>query len=366
MHNQEIKAALIAAAVCLGACGAGIGKSALPGVESTQTSLQTLVSERVAAADFSGVILVADQNEIIFEEAYNSSSLEDAFSVDTNSQFAIASITKSFTAILVLQLVEKGSLSLDDPLSAYLPSFHASYADHVTLRHLLQNRSGLPHYTEIPGWFDPEFKKTLMPEAMLSAIASMSPRFEPGSDYLYSNANSYLLGLVIEATTGASYDTVLSEQILGPSGLKQTRQIYDDDVVAVLVRNALRGEDGTYTHVPVVNPQVFRATASMSTTARDLFRWHKALQTDILLSSESKAIMFDPIMPMAWTVGTVPLNSGETLSLQTYNGEMIGYTSMITRFPDHRGTVIILNNNDAGYDLLANLTLEIAAELYGP
>ena len=330
-----------------------------------QSSLEELVSANLADTNFSGIVLVADNDKIVLKQAFNDPSLTTGDVIGPNSRFAIASMTKSFTTVLVLHLAEQGLLSLDDTLKTHLTDYPADYSERVTIRHLLQNRSGIPHYVDLPGWFDNEYKQSLSPEGLVSAIASLPLRFEPGSDYLYSSANCFLLGLIIEAVTDKSYEAVLSETILTPLELNDTGQIYAEAIEPAVVQNFLREEDNAYVHVPIINPKLHRATASMYSTASDLFRWHQALWGDTLLSSDSQAEMFDPSGPMGWDVLAVPLENGETLPIQTYNGEMAGYTSMITRFPDRRGVVIILNNNNAGYNALATLTLNIAAELYG-
>lgn len=330
----------------------------------THANLRGQIQELVEETDFSGVILVADQGDVILEEAYQATSMNEAFQVKTNTPFAIASITKSFTTILILQLAEDGVLGLDDPIRRHLPSFSGSYANRVTVRHLLQNRSGLPNYTAFPDWFDSEYKQSLTPDKLLVEIAALSPSFEPGSDYLYSNANFYLLGQIIESVTGEAYETVLSDRLLVPLELAGTGQLYDQTRASMIAKSVVR-EDGGFVHVPISNPYVFKATASMVATARDLYRWQRALRGDAVLTEASKAVMFDPKAPMTWTVGAVPLETGERLSIQTVDGGLIGYTSMVTRFPEHDGVVIILNNNEAGYETLANLTLVIANALYG-
>ncbi|MEM7054171.1 MAG: serine hydrolase domain-containing protein [Pseudomonadota bacterium] len=365
MEKATIAASLIAAAFGLGMFGSANADQATTQPEIPQSALQELVSTRLAAANFSGVVLVADNDKIILEQAHYSPSLTEGDVIEPNSRFAIASMTKSFTTILVLELAEQGLLSLDDTLKAHLADYPADYAERITIRQLLQNRSGIPHYVDLPGWFDTEYKQSLSLEGLVSAIASLPLKFEPGSDYLYSSANCFLLGLIIEAVTGKSYEAVLSETILTPLELNDTGQIYAEAIEPAVVQNFLQEEDNAYVHIPIINPKLHRATASMYSTASDLFRWHQALWDDTLLSSDSQAEMFDRSGPMGWDVLAAPLENGETLPIQTYNGEMAGYTSMITRFPDRRGVVIILNNNNSGYNTLAILTLDIAAKLYG-
>ena len=350
---------LFAAGCAKDSVGAG-GDEAMQAVPLAQ-----LIGDLAAGADFSGVVLVAEKGEPLFLEAFDPPGLNEGVPVSTGSGFAIASMTKSFTAVLVLQLVEEGRLSLDDTIVTHLPSYKADYAGRVTVRQMLQNRSGIPHYISIPGWFDNDFKRGLTQESLLETVSDLPLAFEPGSDYLYSNTNYYLLGLIIEAVTGKPYEAVLSERIIDPVGLSDTGQIYEPAPIPGLVNDYLREGDGTYHPVPVVNPILFRATASQYSTARGLLRWSDALMEDDLLSMQSKAAMLAPEAPMAWTVGSWPVEEGGTMPFYTYNGQLIGYTSMLTQFPEVGGTIILLNNNNAGYDRLSGMTVAIAARLYG-
>ncbi len=360
MRNIALFICLLAAASC--AKGAAQTDAGEPGRAAL---LEQAIEGAASEAGFSGVVLVADQGDLLFLKAFDPSGINQAVQVTEDSRFAIASMTKSFTAVLALQLVEEGRLSLDESLKAYLPDYPADYADQVTIRHLLQNRSGIPHYVSIPGWFDNDFKRALTNESLLDTVSHLPLEFEPGSDYLYSNVNFYLLGLIIEKATGEPYETILSDRILRPVGLSDTGQIYETAPIPRLVDNYLRNDDGTYEPIPVANPRLFRATASQYSTAGDLYRWSAALMADVLLSDESKAVMWAPEAPMAWAVSEWPTQAGESMPFQTYNGELIGYTSMLTQFPDREGTIIILNNNNSGYGQLFGMTVEVASQLYG-
>ena len=126
--------------------------------DHTVEGLGGQVSEMVQDRALSGVVLVATQGEPILEEAYNVDSLRADFEITVDTAFAIASLTKSYTATLVLRQVESGRIDLDAPIRVYLPDFNAAYANDVTVRQLLENRSGIPHYVDIPGWFEPKVK----------------------------------------------------------------------------------------------------------------------------------------------------------------------------------------------------------------
>lgn len=322
----------------------------------------TLVDE----AGFSGTILVADRSGVVYEQGFGLANIEQQTPMTPETKFVIASMTKSFTAVLVMQLVGQGKLSLDDTIADYLSEYDAPYSGQVTIAQMLQNRSGIPHTIDMPGWFDNDYKRSLTPETFLEAAAALPLRFEPGTDYYYSNINYYLLGLIIDQVAGEPYEAALEDHILSPLGMTATGQIYDAEHIENLAQNYLR-EDGELIPVPIVNPALFRAAASQYSNVQDLYKWNVALQGAALLSDASKNILFDPEKPMAWTVAEVPLREGaEPARILTYNGELAGYTSIISYFPDHDGTIVILNNNNAGYDAILSMTLALAAEAFAP
>ncbi len=324
---------------------------------SSPDNLDERVSQLVRDQALSGVVLVTVGGETLVEQTLNIDLLRSEFEITPDTAFAIASLTKSFSATLLLDQVGAGRIALDEPISTYLPDFDADYADAVTVRQLLQNRSGIPHYVDIPGWFDPEVKSRFTAESFLAEVAALELRFSPGDAYYYSNVNYYLLGLILESATGERYETLLNERILEPLGLENTGQIYSTGPTTV-APTYLRDGDG-YERIEVSNTVLFRATASQFSTADGLAAFGNALMRGALLDEEMLALLLDEERPMGFTATSAPL-AGEEVDVVTYNGELAGTTTMLTLFPDHDGTIVILSNNNTPYSSLVQLTLAIA------
>lgn len=352
------------AAVLLGACGDG--RDTQPdAVETAPDGVESLVADWVADTGFSGVVLVARADQTLFEAHYGDADREAGVAVDADTAFGIASLTKTFTTVLVLQQIEAGRLTLDDTLADLLPGFSAPYADQVTVRQLLQNRSGIPHYTSLPDWFTAEGKRALTPDVLMLEIAALPLSFEPGADYLYSNVNFYLLGRILDEVAEAPYEQLLDEHLLTPLGLGGIGQIYDVADTTTLAANYLREDDGSLTRLEVVNPATFRATGSLYATSHDLLAWGRAMLGDEVLGAESRAVMFDADRPMAWIIGGLPVEGlDEPLAVRTYNGRIIGWTSMLTLIPGEEEVIIVLSNNSVDYGSLSTLTVGIAQALY--
>lgn len=312
---------------------------------------------------FSGTVLVSKGDDILLREAVNAAPMEDAADVTLDTRFPVASMTKSFTAALVLKLVDEEKLGLDQTLAELLPDFDAPYAGEVTVRHLLQNRSGIPHYIDIPGWFDNDVKRAFTDETFIEALEGLELKFTPGRDYLYSNVNYFLLALIIDRHSGMDYETRLQTQILDPLGMTETRQLYQDK--GGLAVNYLKNDDGAYEIIPIVNPVLFRGTASMVSTADDLNIWGHAIINGAIYSEAAAAEAYHADTPMAWSVAQLPVPDDRNVSVTYYNGRLIGYLSLIMLVPEEDGVIVILNNNTVGYDNMIALAATLAADHFG-
>ena len=357
--KTSFMAALVACCLAFGCSAEQRGPTATVSASEPATELTGLLND----FNFSGSILVGKKGNIILRQAVNASRIEEVEAVTPETPYPIASMTKSFTASLVLKLVDDGKLNLDQSLKELLPDFNVPYARDVTLRHLLQNRSGIPHYVDIPGWFDTEVKRSFTEESFLDTLEALELKFQPGSDYLYSNVNYYLLARIIDRHAGARYEDYLRSQILDPLGLAHTGQIYQD--ASELAANYLRSEDGGYEIIPITNPALFRGTASMYSTIDDLFAWGQAIIAGEVFSEAGEKEAFNPEGPMAWTVASMPLGGAEPVEAIFYNGRLIGYLSLILLLPEQEGVIVVLNNNMVGYENMLNIASMLAEQHFG-
>jgi D-alanyl-D-alanine carboxypeptidase len=194
-----------------------------------------------------------------------------------SQRFRVGSVTKTFTAAIVFQLVEEGKLRLDDTLADHLPGV-VPRGDEMTIRQLLGHRSGLANLTDYPSWLQRASRSSSTRPIDTLRFAGEQPLvFSPGRDWGYSNTNYIALGLVIEKVTGRSYASELEERILRPLGLHDTelpkaRRLTDLD------------DEGE-------NPNVPWAAGAIVSNAEDLSRFYSALLSGDVLSDESLASM---------------------------------------------------------------------------
>ncbi len=207
---------------------------------STATTLTTpqLASElddylaRLAARDaFSGAVLVARGDEVLFEKAYGEAHRGFRVPNRTDTLFCLASMGKMFTAVAVAQLVEQGQLGLDDPIAAHLPAdwLPEDPGRKITVRQLLAHTSGLGDFLNHPRFVEGSKTRFRSIADYRPLVAGSTPAFEPGTRWQYSNAGYLLLGALIEAVSGQSYPDHLRAKVWGPAGMARTG-CYDADV----------------------------------------------------------------------------------------------------------------------------------------
>jgi CubicO group peptidase (beta-lactamase class C family) len=177
-----------------------------------------------AKGDFEGVVLVAKGGKVIHKQAVGLANREWKIPHRLDTRFRICSITKQFTAVLVMQLVEAGKLNLDTPVSEYLPDFRKELGGKITLRNLLSSSSGLPTFDDLAFWQKDDEQLASASFTAKNYIGSSSSglSFEPGAKFNYNNADFILVGAILEQISGKSFEQLLQEKILQPLGMKRT------------------------------------------------------------------------------------------------------------------------------------------------
>ncbi|BAU92317.1 beta-lactamase [Methylorubrum populi] len=341
------RAALLAALCAVLASGIAAPARA---EEAFAQRAHALVTPYLEAGLFSGVILVAKDGQPVFRRAYGLADREWEIPNTPRTHFRIGSLTKAFTAAAILKLAEAGRLGLDDPIRRWVPSVPEAWAG-VSLRHLLQHRSGIINFTALPNYYDQIARVDHTPAQIVALTAGDPLLFPPGERFEYSNTNYVLLGMAIEAASGRSYEAYLRESILAPLGLKETGY---DDLTVILPRRAAgyrRGRAQWRNAVPMAASSAFAAGA-LYATVDDLLAWDEALSGPRLLSEASRAAMFDDRgtgYSLGWFVARAfgkPGVPGSGHRVFGHAGSIPGFLSINDLYPDDRLTVIVLSNTE--------------------
>lgn len=298
---------------------------------------------------FHGAVLVAEDGKIIYRKAFGSASIEDNIPNTLTTRFGLASVSKQFTAMLVLQLVQEGKLRLDGSVKDYLPGYAGESAGRITLHHLLTHTSGIYQDSPVEGERVSRRLENHDREELMGYFENRELLFEPGAGFQYSNFNYNLLAIIVETVTGTPYEELLQQRIFGPLGMKNTcvgpksgpgstaATGYDYD----FLRDP-RPVDFTHESVAV-------GAGDLYSTVEDLFLWDQALYTDRLLSKEYRRMLFTPHTDAGyaygWQVCPYPVNdSGDSVTAVFHDGGSEGVQCCIYRFIDDRKLVIVLSN----------------------
>ena len=314
---------------------------------------------------FNGSALVAQSGRIIYRSAFGMANMEWGIPNTPETRFRLGSITKQFTSMLTLQLVEQGRIRLDAKISDYLPDYRKDTGEKVTIHHLLTHTSGIPSYTGQPGFFENVSRNPYKVADFVKKYASGDLEFEPGSKYSYNNSGYFLLGAIIERVTGKPYEQVLKENILDPAGMKNTGYDHHDTLIQKRAAGYSKTPDG-YTNAPYLDMSIPYAAGSMYSTVDDLYLWDQTLYTDKLLSAQSKELMYKPFLEnyaYGWVVTNASFKQNDNaVPMIVHGGGINGFSTVIVRFPKEKNLIVILDNTGQSAERLSDT---IAKILYG-
>lgn len=320
--------------------------------------LATEIEQRAAALaeedSFSGVVLVAKGDNILVNRAYGLADQQWRVPNRTDTAFHLGSVGKMFTAAAIMRLADAGKLSLDDPLSIWVPEYPHASAATITLRHLLTHSAG------IGDWDGRQFKRE-MTEVEAAATMSEPLQFAPGERFSYSNAGFVLLGAVIEKATGKPLAGALKDLIFDPAGMSRTGLWPVTAIVPNRATGYLQPEDDPLGLGSRFSNEQFlgfgaNGSGGHYSTAGDMFAFLKALVDGRLLGREATAEMLQPRIDF---VGTPrPSKYGYGVHFDSCGGNAIlghegggpnsGVSSLAYRTLENGWTIIVLSNYDPG------------------
>ncbi len=320
--------------------------------QAKAAAIGAFVSAYQEAQTFNGAVLVAERGQVVFKKGFGSANREWNIPNAADTKFRIGSMTKAFTSMLIMQLVQEKKIDLQARLSAYLPFYRKEVGDKVTIHHLLTHTSGIPSYTDDMKRMEEAVQDPYPPAEFVAKYCSGDLQFEPGTRFRYDNSGYFILGAVIEAVTGKPYVEVLKERILVPLGMKDSGY---DRPLPVLPKRAA-GYTVTFDgleNARYINMSLPYAAGALYSTVEDLFLWDRALAGTALLSAEAKAVLFKPQVAVGggtsygygWMIGQRPLPGTQAKTPRIFHGGAIfGFGSYIERLPDEGHLVVILTN----------------------
>ncbi len=314
--------------------------------------IDDLISRYADYGKFNGTILVAENGEVLYKKGVGMANMEWDIPNKPDTKFRIASITKQFTAMLIVQLASENKVDLHEPISTYLPDYPKENGDRITLHHLLTHTSGIPEFDLYIKYRDIE-RDRYRPEELLNIFADQPLQFEPGTKFEYTNPGYVVLGVIIEKITGKPYEEVLQDQIFTP--LKMTNSGYDRHYT--VIKNRASGYSNGYSrgefyNTNFVDMSIPYAAGSIYSTVEDLHLWDRALYCDTLVSETYRDLLFNKHIPArgrhygyGWFIGEMPLgNTNEQVQTIGHGGGINGFNTLITRIPSNESLIVVLNN----------------------
>jgi CubicO group peptidase (beta-lactamase class C family) len=332
--------------------------------QHTTHELHNLMKAYTEQRKFCGAVLVAKGNEILLREGHGLANVEHNILNKPETVFRIGSMTKPFTAILIMQLVEEGKLKLQDRLNQYLPDY--PNGECITVHHLLSNTSGIPDYIVMEGYEKIMKQRVSLPE-LFKLFCDEALIFEPGSDFGYSNSNWVMLGYIIEQLTNKPYVDVLHERIFKPSGMTHSGVDWERPIIPHRATGYIdRGTD--LMNAELIDDTTMHGAGAIYSTIDDLYRWDRALHSDVLLPQEVLRQMWMPVSQndggqygYGWEIRR--LFDRQVIG---HSGGLPGYVSDIARFVDEDLVVIMLSNlgSTAHGDIMRDLSAIVLDKPY--
>jgi CubicO group peptidase (beta-lactamase class C family) len=299
---------------------------------------------------WSGTILVAQKGEVLISQGYGLADRENDVPNTSQTKYAIGSMTKAFTAMAIMMLQERGQLNVQDPICKYISDCPTAWKP-ITLHHLLTHTSGIHDYTE---WYAEQKDKINIcreykPEEFITFFKDLPLDFIPGRQWYYSNTGYFLLGVAIEKVSGESYETFIQRNILQPLGLTESGYDRSSTIVKHRASGYSIDQDGGIVNTYCWDVSLKYSAGGLYSTVGDLYKWDQVLYTDRLVSKETLATIFTSMV-------TIPNDGGYGygwfISQQSghlviaHGGDLPGFHSQITRYPDDQVTIIVLTNVD--------------------
>ena len=322
------------------------------------TKMEEIMNLYTSQYKFNGTVLVAHKGKILLDKGYGYRIVKDSTKHDPGSVFQIGSVTKQFTAVVILKLQEEKKLKVTDKLSKYFPDYPKG--DSITIHQLLSHTSGIFNYTNDEEFMNKEVTNPATLEKMMACFKDKPLDFSPGSKWSYSNSGYSLLGYIIEDVAKMSWEQAVRKYIFNKAGMPLSGFDFAHLQHPGKSTGYFRIKADGNTPAPVVDSSVSYAAGSIFSTTGDLYKWFLALQADKLIKSNSKEQAFTPVKNKygyGWGMDT--LAGRRSIG---HSGGIHGFVSNMVFIPEDSSVVILLSNLSTPH--LSAMTKHLFSVLY--
>ena len=345
-------ALFVLAVVAMSSCGR---QSEAPEVRALDSICQGLFPQNEPGA----AVLIMKSDSVLFDRGYGLADIETKVPIDGNTFFNIASVSKQFTAVAVLQQVEQGHLRLEDAVAQYMP-YPQGFWKEVRIRHLLSHSSGVP---DERGYLSREERIRGRDSLAIAYLPNVKQlHFSPGSDYEYINPTFVLAGRIVEQVSGEEFEAYMQKHVFEPAGMEA--YYFDPDNQEIIPRMAhgyIPEDDGSWSEYDYGEETFFatRADGGIYTSTHQFVKWEKALRGQILLNDESLGKAWSPLTRVTgseWSdyqnrentwygLGWFIEPETDTTKLCIYHtGDNGGFQILAARYPEDDALVLVFSN----------------------
>ncbi len=304
---------------------------------------ETMERDQVVGVSI-GVMIGA---EIIITKGYGYADLENDVKATEHTVHRIGSITKQFTAVAIMQLVEQGKLKLKDDLTKFLPDYPTK-GHKITIERLLNHTSGIKGYTEMGDKLWKVAYWNLSHQELIDLFSKEPFEFAPGDKFQYNNSAYYLLGVIIEKAVGTSYTKYIEEHIWKPLGMNESFCLDNTPIIKKQAEGYEVREGRVVNDDVRINMAIPYSDGALDSSVVDLCKWQLALNKNRLIRKESYRRMITPGKlndgkPIAYGYGFVLGNLDGHRKIQ-HNGGINGFRTQLSYYPDDDLTIVVLCN----------------------
>jgi CubicO group peptidase (beta-lactamase class C family) len=344
------------------------GQDAASAVEQSEGStIDQLLSGTFKPGEPGAAVIVIRNGQTLLRKGYGMADLELQVKIEPDMVFRLGSVTKQFTAVAILMLEEQGKLSVEDPITKFIPDY-PTQGHTITVEHLLTHTSGIRSYTEMPEWL-PQWRKDFTLNELIDFFKNQPMDFAPDEKWLYDNSGYILLGAIIERASGQSYEDFIRTKIFEPLGMKHSHYDHSEVIIPRRAKGYQRSSSG-FENAPYLSMTQPYAAGSLASSVDDLALWDSALWSNKLLKPESLAKAHKPHVlkdgsgtgyGYGWGIGAY--EGHRTIE---HGGGIPGFATYTLSLPDDGVFAAILTNGSAGPDVSPErLAVQMAGSAIG-
>ncbi|WP_292050740.1 MULTISPECIES: serine hydrolase domain-containing protein [unclassified Brevundimonas] len=340
--------------------------------------LKQRLDHMAATRQFTGAVLVARGNEVLFRQTYGKANYEQQTPFELDTRFRLASVSKQFTGVAVLKLQDEGKLSVNDPVCQWIQPCPERWAN-VRIHHLISHTSGIPDLMAQANWGQVRVTPH-SPEQLLANATRYGLQFQPGEKVRYNNVGFNLAAYIVAKASGMSFEDYLQKTFFEPLGMTQTGSDVHANTPGLAMGYGLFPQG--LTPQPLANVSVVHGAGALYSTMDDLLMWNLALHNGRILKPESYADLIRDHSPedtpkergrphRAYGYGVFMNSLGERVSPsfsepQIYHtGSWSGFRNLVSYEPTQKITVVVLSNNYHLRDQVFLLSQQAMAEALG-